>query len=90
MSNYVIPQGTYTSLEDIMDADFDNTKSYKVYINDYNLGLVQVIDDDSDADARGKEITKFTTVDVGTSGASLYFRGTAEAVNIWVEEVVSA
>lgn len=90
MANYTIPQGTYTSLKDIMDTDFNAAKSYTVYINNYNLGLVQVIDDNSDADARGKEVTRFTTIDVGTGGASLYFRGTAEPVNIWVEEVVSA
>lgn len=88
MANYTIPKGTYTSLKDIMGTDFDAAKSYNVYINDYNLGLVQVIDDDSDADARGKEIGKFATVEVGTDGASVYFRGTAEAIDIWVSEVI--
>ena len=87
MANYTIPKGTYTSLKDIMGTDFNAAKSYNVYINDYNLGLVQVIDDDSDADARGKEISKFATVEVGTAGASVYFRGTAEAIDIWVEEI---
>lgn len=90
MSNYTVPQGTYTSLKDIMGDDFDNTKSYKFYVNDFTLGLLQVNDDNSDIDARGLELTKFNWYEIGTNGATTYLRGVTQAINIWVEEVASA
>ena len=90
MANYTVPQGTYTSFKDILGNDFNNSKSYKFFINDFTLGLLQLNTDNTKESARGLELTKYNWYIVGSNGASIYLRGTAQAIDIWVEEIVSA
>lgn len=93
MSNYAITS-TAQTLDDIMGADYDNTKTYSLHINQCAPAVLSVIPatktgstvDPYDGSA-GKQYKEFSDISGITNGEEIYFKSTSNDINVFIEEV---
>ena len=94
MANYTVTP-TAQTLDTIMGADFDSSKTYSIHINQCAPGVLQVIpgtktDDTLDAydGSRGTEYPEFAELLNITNGDEVYFKSsTMNEIDIYVVEV---
>lgn len=87
--NYIIDSKEFEPLSDIMDADYDTTKAYKIYVNEYSTStrLCYTKRTDVPTTDNGRDIPPFTTIDVvANSGDDVYLKVTNGSVNVEISE----
>ena len=85
MANFTVTT-TYKTLADIMGASYDVTKDYIIHVNEITRGILQV---NASNTGRGKEYKSFSEITI-TKGTTIYLRGTADTISIYVESKAQA
>lgn len=85
MANYTVTT-TYKTLASIMGTDYDATKDYTIHVNEITRGILQV---NASNTGRGKEYKSFSEINI-TKGTTMYFKGTADTISIYVESKTQA
>lgn len=93
MANYTITN-TAQTLDDVMGADFDNTKTYSIHINQCAPAVLSVVPatktgstvDPYDGSA-GKQYKEFSDITGIASGDEIYFKSTNGNIDVYIEEV---
>ena len=94
MANYTVTS-TAQTLETIMGADFDDSKTYNIHINACAPAVLGVIPGSLDGNSkleaydgsRGFEFKEFSDINGFANGDTTYFKSTGNDIDIFVEEV---
>lgn len=81
MANFTVTKD-YQTLATIMGDSYDVTKDYIIHVNEIVLGLLQA---NATNTGRGKEYKSFMQFEV-SKGTTIYLKGSAGNIDIYVEE----
>ena len=86
MGNYTVTD-TWTDIETLMDADYDATDNYALYVNQIPLGLLQVAVSSSEPTETGMELPSFAKYTIGTgTGGTTWVKASANPIEIYIYE----
>ena len=94
MGNYIVTT-TAQTLDTIMGADFDDTKSYIIHVNDNTPSVLAIIPSEYESGtttvkpydgSRGIERPSFSDYEIGKNGATTYLKSTNSDIDIYIAE----
>ena len=89
--NYIVNYKEWKPLSDIMNADYDHTKGYFLYVNDIAIGHLSYTLRTTTPDIKdlGRDIQKFSEIEIlPDSGDDVYIRTLFGNINIEIREKV--
>lgn len=88
--NYKIDNKEFKPLSDILNQDYETTKTYKIYVNEYpaTTRLCFTNRDAIPTTDNGRDIPPFTSIEVkADDGDNVYLKVTNLPVNVEISEV---
>lgn len=90
--NFMVKEGEWQPLSDIMGTDYETTLNYAIHINDIPegnlLGFTHRETTPPSINDRGREYPSFRTIYVTKdTGDDIYLRGTNGAINVEIRQI---